>query len=105
MLVGKVFDEPYAYTPPPASAVSGPFVTADASPALVYAGCPVLEKYDATYVVPAVTATGEEKSSSCHPDAVSSLNVPRRQQRPGRSSTSSRYAPRYRRPPCRTAPR
>ena len=33
-------------------------------------------KYDATYVVPAVTATGEEKSSSCHPDAVSLLNVP-----------------------------
>ena len=40
------------------------------------AGCPVLEKYDATYVVPAVTATGEEKSSSCHPRAVSLLNVP-----------------------------
>ena len=33
-------------------------------------------KYDATYVVPAVTATGEEKSSSCHPDAVSLVNVP-----------------------------
>ena len=76
MLVGKVFDEPYAYTPPPASAVSGPFVTADASPCAVYAGYPVLEKYDATYVVPAVTATGEEKSSSCHPLAVSLLNVP-----------------------------
>ena len=73
---GKVFDEPYAYTPPPASAVSGPFVTADASPAGVDVGNPVLVKYDATYVVPAVTATGEEKSSSCHPDAVSSLNVP-----------------------------
>ena len=27
-------------------------------------------------MVPAVTATGEEKSSSCHPDAVSLLNVP-----------------------------
>ena len=33
-------------------------------------------KYDATYVVPAVTATGAEKSSSCHPLAVSLLNVP-----------------------------
>jgi hypothetical protein len=76
VLVGKVFDEPYAYTPPPASAVSGPFVTADASPCAVYAGYPVEEKYDATYVVPAVTATGEEKSSSCHPLAVSPLNVP-----------------------------
>ena len=73
---GKVFDEPYAYTPPPASAVSGPFVTADASPAGVATGFPVLVKYDATYVVPAVTATGEEKSSSCHPNAVSPLNVP-----------------------------
>ena len=69
--MGNVFDEPYAYTPPPASAVSGPFVTADASPAGVDVGNPVLVKYDATYVVPAVTATGEEKSSSCHPDAVS----------------------------------
>jgi hypothetical protein len=76
VLVGKVFDEPYAYTPPPASAVSGPFVTADASPWAVYAGNPVLVKYDATYVVPAVTATGEEKSSSCHPVAVSPVNVP-----------------------------
>jgi hypothetical protein len=76
VLVGNVFDEPYAYTPPPASAVSGPLVTADASPAGVYAGYPVLEKNDATYVVPAVTATGAEKSSSCHPDAVSPLNVP-----------------------------
>jgi hypothetical protein len=75
-LVGKAFDAPYAYTPPPASAVSGPFVTADASPCAVYAGYPVLVKYDATYVVPAVTATGEEKSSSCHPLAVSPLNVP-----------------------------
>jgi hypothetical protein len=75
-LVGKVFDDPYAYTPPPASAVSGPLVTAEASPAEVEAGYPVPEKYDATYVVPAVTATGEEKSSSCHPDAVSLLNVP-----------------------------
>ena len=75
-LAGKVFDEPYAYTPPPASAVSGPFVTADASPWGVDAGYPVLVKNDATYVVPAVTATGEEKSSSCHPDAVSPLNVP-----------------------------
>jgi hypothetical protein len=75
-LVGKVFDDPYAYTPPPASAVSGPFVTADASPAGVEAGCPVLVKYDATYVVPAMTATGAEKSSSCHPDAVSLVNVP-----------------------------
>ena len=27
-------------------------------------------------MVPAVTATGVEKSSSCHPDAVSLLNVP-----------------------------
>ena len=43
---------------------------------MVDAGYPVLEKYDATYVVPAVIATGEEKSSSCHPDAVSLLNVP-----------------------------
>jgi len=51
-------------------------VTAEASPWEVDAGCPVPEKYDATYVVPAVTATGEEKSSSCHPDAVSLLNVP-----------------------------
>jgi hypothetical protein len=76
VFVGKVFDEPYAYTPPPASAVSGPFVTADASPWVVTAGYPVLEKYDATYVVPAVTATGEEKSSSCHPLAVSPVNVP-----------------------------
>ena len=33
-------------------------------------------KYDATYVVPAVIATGGEKSSSCHPLAVSLLNVP-----------------------------
>ena len=76
MLVGKVFAAPYEYTPPPASAVSGPFVTADASPCAVAAGCPVLVKYDATYVVPAVIATGEEKSSSCHPLAVSPLNVP-----------------------------
>ena len=76
MLVGKVFDKPYAYTPPPASAVSGPFVTADTSPWLVAAGYPVLVKYDATYVVPAVTATGAEKSSSCHPLPVSLLNVP-----------------------------
>jgi hypothetical protein len=51
-------------------------VTAEASPADVEAGYPVLEKYDATYVVPAVTATGEEKSSSCHPVAVSFANVP-----------------------------
>jgi hypothetical protein len=51
-------------------------VTADASPAEVEAGCPVLEKYDATYVVPAVTGTGAEKSSSCQPLAVSLLNVP-----------------------------
>ena len=36
----------------------------------------MLVKYDATYVVPAVTATGVEKSSSCHPCADSSLNVP-----------------------------
>ena len=36
----------------------------------------MLVKYDATYVVPAVIATGEEKSSSCHPHAVSPLNVP-----------------------------
>ena len=36
----------------------------------------MLEKYDATYVVPAVIATGEEKSSSCQPLAVSPLNVP-----------------------------
>ena len=36
----------------------------------------MLVKYDATYVVPAVIATGLEKSSSCHPDAVSLLNVP-----------------------------
>ena len=43
---------------------------------MVSAECPVLVKYDATYVVPAVTATGAEKSSSCHPDAVSLLNVP-----------------------------
>jgi hypothetical protein len=76
VLVGKVFDEPYTYTPPPASAVSGPLVTADASPALVTAGYPVLEKYDATYVVPPVIATGLEKSSSSQPDAVSLLNVP-----------------------------
>ena len=33
-------------------------------------------------MVPAVTATGLEKSSSCHPDAVSLLNVPAGQQRP-----------------------
>ena len=32
VLVGKVLDEPYAYTPPPASAVSGPLVTGCASP-------------------------------------------------------------------------
>jgi hypothetical protein len=51
-------------------------VTADPSPWAVAAGCPVLVKYDATYVVPAVTATGEEKSSSCHPDALSPENVP-----------------------------
>jgi hypothetical protein len=51
-------------------------VTADVSPPLVDAGYPVLEKYDATYVVPAVIATGLEKSSSCHPDAVSFENVP-----------------------------
>jgi hypothetical protein len=76
VLVGKVFDPPRAYTPPPASAVSGPFVTADASPAGVAAGCPVPEKYDATYVVPAVIATGAEKSSSCHPLADSPVNVP-----------------------------
>jgi hypothetical protein len=69
-LAGNVFDDPYVYTPPPTSAVSGPFVTADDSPALVGGGCPVLEKYDATYVVPAVIGTGEEKSSSCHPLAV-----------------------------------
>jgi hypothetical protein len=75
-LVGNVFDEPYAYTPPLASAVSGPFTTADARPCGVYAGYPVLVKNDATYVVPAVTATGEEKFSSCHPDAVSLENVP-----------------------------
>ena len=37
---------------------------------------PALVKYDATYVVPPVIATGLEKSSSCHPDAVSLLNVP-----------------------------
>jgi hypothetical protein len=43
---------------------------------VVAAGYPVLVKYDATYVVPAVTATGEEKSSSCQPDAVSPVNVP-----------------------------
>ena len=76
MLVGNVFDDPYAYTPPPASAVSGPLVTADASPAGVDAGYPILVKNDATYVVPAVIATGLEKSSSCHPDAVSLVNVP-----------------------------
>jgi hypothetical protein len=75
-LVGNVFDEPYTYTPPPARAVSGPFVTADASPWGVDTGYPVGVKYDATYVVPAVTATGEEKSSSCQPLAVSPLNVP-----------------------------
>jgi hypothetical protein len=50
--------------------------TADASPAEVAAGYPVLVWYDATYVVPEVTATGDEKSSSCHPDAVSPANVP-----------------------------
>ena len=43
---------------------------------MVAAGYPVLVKYDATYVVPAVIATGEEKSSSCHPLAVSPVNVP-----------------------------
>ena len=34
-----------------------------------------------------------------------SVNVPRRQQRPGRTSTGCRYARRCRRAPCRTAPR
>lgn len=32
-------------------------------------------KYDATYVVPAPTATGAAKSTCCHPVAVSSANV------------------------------
>ena len=65
---------------------------------------PVLEKYDATYVVPAVTATGEEKSSSCHPNAVSPLNVPDASSVPVELH-NSRYAPRYRRAPYRTGPR
>jgi hypothetical protein len=75
-LVGNVFVEPYVYTPPPAGTVSGPLITADGSPSGVDAGYPVLVKNEATYVVPAVTATGDEKSSSCHPDAVSLANVP-----------------------------
>ena len=50
---------------------------------MVAAGCPVLVKYDATYVVPAVTATGEEKSSSCHPRGLAGER-PGRQQRPRR---------------------
>ncbi len=32
-------------------------------------------KYDATYVVPAVTGIGDEKSASCQPDAGSLVKV------------------------------
>ena len=31
--------------------------------------------YDTTYVVPAVTATGDEKLTACQPDTVSFVNV------------------------------
>jgi hypothetical protein len=37
LLDGNALPAPYAYTPPPASAVSGPFVTADANPLFVSA--------------------------------------------------------------------
>ena len=39
-------------------------------------------KYDATYVVPAVTFTGEENVAVCHPEAVSFVNVASRAREP-----------------------
>ena len=71
---------PYRYTPFPPSvpsrnAVNGPFVVAAEAkyPELTTYRDGV--KYDATYVVFAVTATGEAKLACCHPLADSLVNV------------------------------
>ena len=75
-----MLDDPYAYTPlppltPSANACSTPLSTPADNPPLSAAYPPAGAKYDATYTVPAVTATGDANVTVCHPVALSPLNV------------------------------
>ena len=58
-----------------ATVCTGPPSIDEASPEPVAVYAPWGEKYDATYVVPAVTWTGVAKTTACQPDAVSFVNV------------------------------
>ena len=73
MLVGNTPPDPYRYTLP--AAVNGEFTNGEEKnpPSPAYRPCGA--RYDATYVVPAVTATGDANVTVCHPDDVSPLNV------------------------------
>jgi hypothetical protein len=82
VLVGKFAGVlPYRYTPlppsvPDANAVNGPFTVADDAKYAEFTEYRATgAKYDATYVVFAVTAIGDPNVACCQPDADSPENV------------------------------